>query len=124
MISEIIPHAVFNPEDDTYDLHLKIKMENEFSVRVGGNVSTTSSNQIYLGLAYQNLNYYSKEFTLDGQLGKIYNNAQFILKSILPLLSRHPIVLSLPSVLSIILKKISFSLKTINRLLIRRMNDS
>ena len=36
MISEIIPHAVFNPEDDTYDLHLKIKMENEFSVRVGG----------------------------------------------------------------------------------------
>ena len=80
MISEIIPHAVFNPEDDTYDLHLKIKMENEFSIRVGGNVSTTSSNQIYLGLAYQNLNYYSKEFTLDGQLGKIYNNAQFLAK--------------------------------------------
>lgn len=80
MISEIIPHAVFNPEDDTYDLHLKIKMENEFSVRVGGNVFTTSSNQIYLGLAYQNLNYYSKEFTLDGQLGKIYNNAQFMAK--------------------------------------------
>ena len=80
MISEIIPHAVFNPEDDTYDLHLKIKMENEFSVRVGGNVSTTSSNQIYLGLAYQNLNYYSKEFTLDGQLGKIYNHAQFMAK--------------------------------------------
>ena len=80
MISEIIPHAVFNPEDDTYDLHLKIKMENEFSVRVGGNVSTTSSNQIYLGLAYQNMNYYSKEFTLDGQLGKIYNNAQFMAK--------------------------------------------
>ena len=80
MISEIIPHAVFDAEDDTYDLHLKIKMENEFSVRVGGNVSTTSCNQIYLGLAYQNLNYYSKEFTLDGQLGKIYNNAQFMAK--------------------------------------------
>ena len=43
MISEIIPHAVFNPKDDTYDLHLKIKMENEFSVRLGGNVSTTLS---------------------------------------------------------------------------------
>lgn len=23
MISEIIPHAVYNPEDETYDLHLK-----------------------------------------------------------------------------------------------------
>lgn len=78
MISEIIPHAVFNPEDDTYDLHLKVKLEDNFSVRIGGNVSTTSSNQIYLGLSYQNLNYNAKEFTLDGQLGKIYNNVQLM----------------------------------------------
>ena len=60
MISEIIPHAVFNPEDDTYDLHLKVKLEDNISVRIGGNVSTTSSNQIYLGLSYQNLNYNAK----------------------------------------------------------------
>ena len=78
MISEIIPHAVFNPEDDTYDLHLKVKLEDNISVRIGGNVSTTSSNQIYLGLSYQNLNYNAKEFTLDGQLGKIYNNVQLM----------------------------------------------
>ena len=26
MISEIIPHAIYNPEDDTYDLHLKVKL--------------------------------------------------------------------------------------------------
>ena len=78
MISEIIPHAVFNPEDDTYDLHLKVKLEDNFSVRIGGNVSTTSSNQIYLGLSYQNLNYNAKELTFDGQLGKIYNNVQLM----------------------------------------------
>lgn len=78
MISEIIPHAVFNSEDDTYDLHLKVKLEDNFSVRIGGNVSTTSSNQIYLGLSYQNLNYNAKELTFDGQLGKIYNNVQLM----------------------------------------------
>ena len=78
MISEIIPHAVFNPEDDTYDLHLKVKLEDNFSVRIGGNVSTTSSNQIYLGLSYRNLNYNAKELTFDGQLGKIYNNVQLM----------------------------------------------
>ena len=78
MISEIIPHAVFNPEDDTYDLHLKVKLEDNISVRIGGNVSTTSSNQIYLGLSYQNLNYNAKEFTFDGQLGRIYNNVQLM----------------------------------------------
>lgn len=80
MISEIIPHAVFNPETEMYDLNLKVKMEHNLSARVGGSVSTTSSNQIYMGLGYQNLNYYSKEFLLDGQIGKIYNNAQFMAK--------------------------------------------
>lgn len=76
MISEIIPHAVYNADDQLYELHLKVKMEDNFSVKVGGSVSTSSSNQIYLGLGYQNLNYYSKELTIDGQIGKMYNNAQ------------------------------------------------
>ena len=80
MISEIIPHAIYNPEDDTYDLHLKVKLENNFAVRLGGNISTSNSNQIYLGLSYQDLNYYAKEFVFDGQLGKVYNNTQFMAK--------------------------------------------
>ena len=84
MISEIIPHAVYDTESDLYSLHLKVKMEDNFSVRMGGSVSTTSSNQIYLGLGYQNLNYYSKEITLDGQIGKVYNSAQLMAKIDLP----------------------------------------
>lgn len=84
MISEIVPHAVYDTENDLYDLHLKVKMEDNFSVRLGGSVSTTSSNQIYLGLGYQNLNYYSKEITFDGQLGKVYNNAQLMARFDLP----------------------------------------
>ena len=88
MISEIIPHAVYDSENDLYSLHLKVKMEDNFSVRMGGSVSTTSSNQIYLGLGYQDLNYYSKEITLDGQIGKVYNNAQLMAK--IDLLTRIP----------------------------------
>lgn len=84
MISEIIPHAIYDPESDLYQLRLKVKMEDNLSVRLGGSVSTTSSNQIYLGLGYQNLNYYSKEITFDGQLGKVYNNAQLMAKIDLP----------------------------------------
>ena len=72
------PHAVYDSENDLYSLHLKVKMEDNFSVRMGGSVSTTSSNQIYLGLGYQDLNYYSKEITLDGQIGKVYNNAELM----------------------------------------------
>lgn len=84
MISEIIPHADYNKEQELYELHLKVKVDNNFSIRVGGSVSTTSSNQIYLGVGYQNLNYYSKEVCIDGQIGKIYNNAQLMGRIDLP----------------------------------------
>lgn len=84
MISEIIPHAVYDPDSDLYELHIQVKMEKNFFVKIGGSVSTTSSNQIYLGVGYQNLNYYSKEITLDGQLGKIYNNVQLMGRIDLP----------------------------------------
>lgn len=77
VISEIIPHAIYNPEDETYDLNLKVKMEDNFSIRVGGNISSSTSNQMYFGVSYQDLNYYSKEFIFDGQIGKVYNNLQF-----------------------------------------------
>jgi NTE family protein len=89
MISEIIPHAVYRPETGYYDLYLKVKMEKNFTLSVGGNLSTTSSNRIYLGLDYQNLNYYSKEFKIDGQLGKNYDNLQFLARLDLP--ARVPI---------------------------------
>lgn len=76
MISEIIPHAVFNEDDGTYDLNLHIKMEANLAARIGGNVSSSGANQVYFGASYQNLNYYSKELSFDGQLGRIYNNIQ------------------------------------------------
>ena len=80
VISEIIPHAIYNTNNEMFDLYLKVKLEDKFSIRVGGSISTTNSNQIYVGFTYQDLNYYSQEFSFDGQLGKVYNNAQFMAK--------------------------------------------
>ncbi|MDD6891456.1 MAG: patatin-like phospholipase family protein [Bacteroidales bacterium] len=76
MISEILPHAIYQPADQTYELHLKVKMEDELSLRVGGNVGSNGANQIYLGTTYHNLNNYAKELSVDGQLGQIYNHLQ------------------------------------------------
>ena len=46
----------YNEKDQTYDLNLQVKMEANLSVRVGGNVSSSGSNQVYFGASYQNLN--------------------------------------------------------------------
>lgn len=84
MISEIVPHAIYNKEDKTYDLNLKVKMQDNFQVRLGGSISSSTSNQMYFGVNYQNMDYYAKEFTFDGQLGKVYNNVQIMSKFEIP----------------------------------------
>lgn len=76
LISEILPHATYNPYDKAYTLVLDVKMEDELSLRVGGNVGSNGANQMYIGATYYNLNNYSKEVSVDGQLGQIYNNFQ------------------------------------------------
>lgn len=76
MISEIIPHAVYNPADSLFKLSLKVKVEDELALRVGGNIGSNGSNQVYVGATYHNLNNYAKEVSIDGQLGQIYNNLQ------------------------------------------------
>ena len=76
MISEVIPHGIYDYEDQAFKLNLKVKMADDLSLRVGGNVGSNGSNQIYIGATYHNLAGYSKELSLDGQLGQIYNNVQ------------------------------------------------
>lgn len=76
VISSMTPQATYNEADSTFTLHLDIEMNPPFSLKMGGALSTNNSNQIYFGLHYRNLNKRSKEFILDGQLGKVYNNVQ------------------------------------------------
>lgn len=76
MISEILPHAKYDYNDSTFTLVLDVKIAEDLSVRIGGNVGSNGANQIYLGASYHNLGKYSKEFSIEGQLGEIYNNLQ------------------------------------------------
>lgn len=76
MIAEVIPHAEYDYEDNTFTLHLDVKMAEDMVIKIGGNVGSNGANQIYIGASYQNLSSFSKEFSLEGQLGQIYNNLQ------------------------------------------------
>ena len=72
-ISEVIPHAVFNPINGMFDLKLKVKTEDQLKVMLGGNISSSSFNQAYVGIMYQNLSDYAQTAYIDAQLGKFYN---------------------------------------------------
>jgi NTE family protein len=72
-IKEIMPHAVWNPETRTFDLYLDIQIKNEIMIAFGGNISSMSANQLYLGLGYQSLTNFSSSLNLDMQVGNTYN---------------------------------------------------
>jgi NTE family protein len=72
-IKEILPRAVYDPDNNTFDLYLDIQMNDEISISFGGNVSSLSANQIYLGLGYQSMTEISSNFNLDLQLGNAYS---------------------------------------------------
>jgi NTE family protein len=72
-IKEIMPHAEYDPENQTFDLFLDIRMSNELKVDFGGNISSGSANQMYLGIGYQSMTELSSNLNVDMQLGNAYN---------------------------------------------------
>ena len=92
-VASLLPHAVYNEQDSTYTLHIDTELTPPINLKLGGSVSTKISNQIYFGLHYRNINKMSKEYMLDGQLGKVYNNIQ--LGSRYDFTTRHPVSLKL-----------------------------
>ncbi|GHT63177.1 patatin [Bacteroidia bacterium] len=72
-IKEIMPHAVWDAETETFDLYLDIQIKNEIMIAFGGDISSLSANQLYLGLGYQSLTSFSSSLNLDMQVGNTYN---------------------------------------------------
>lgn len=72
-ISEVIPHAAFNPSNGMFDLNLNVKTEDQLKAMLGGNISSSTFNQAYVGLMYHNLADYAQTAFIDAQFGKFYN---------------------------------------------------
>ena len=72
-IQEVIPHAVYNSSTGNFDLHLNVKTQDHLKVLLGGNVSSSTSNQAYFGISFQNLTEYAQSAYVDAQFGKVYN---------------------------------------------------
>lgn len=72
-ILEVIPHAVFNKNTGLFDLYLNVKIQDHLKASIGINVSSTTSNQAYFGITYQNLKDYGQYAYIDAQFGRMYN---------------------------------------------------
>lgn len=72
-IKEIIPRARFNSENGNFDLLLKVDVQAPMVAHVGGNVSSSTSNEAYFGVSFQHLSNYAFTATTDAEFGKFYN---------------------------------------------------
>lgn len=76
-ILEVIPHAVYNPSTANFNLELDVKTQDQLKLLLGGNVSSSTSNQAFFGIRYQNLKEAAQTAYVDAQFGKIYNGLGF-----------------------------------------------
>ena len=79
-IKEIIPHATYNALDESYKLILDVDIQDDIQLSIGANLSSSSANQLYLGIDYQLLNQFSQNYFADAYMGKILNALNFGMK--------------------------------------------
>jgi NTE family protein len=87
-IKEIIPQAVYNRRNRTFDLYMDVKVEEEINVSIGGNISSHQANQLFLGLGYKGLSEMASELHANFQMGNSYSgvalNGRLYLQSHIP----------------------------------------
>jgi len=72
-IKEIIPTAIYNRKDRTFDLHLDVKVKDELKVSIGGNMSSHQANQLFFGLEYQSLGETAADYNANFQMGNSFS---------------------------------------------------
>lgn len=74
MIRSIFPELVFNNNTGFYDLHLKIKKSEHFVGSLGGNISSSAANMVFVGLEYRYFSKQAMSLRANAYLGRFYNS--------------------------------------------------
>jgi NTE family protein len=72
-IKEIMPSAIYNWKNKTFDLYLSVKIKDEVKVSIGGNIASHQANQLFLGLEYQSLGEMSADYNANFQMGNSFS---------------------------------------------------
>lgn len=93
MIKSIYPIATYDTSSGNFELSLDVERDNDIIVEFGGNISSSSINQAFVGLGYKFFREFSLGIHLNGHLGKFYSSGQ--LRTRLDFPARLPFFLEL-----------------------------
>lgn len=88
-ISSIYPEAYFNKETNTYRLDMKVDEESRFIARIGANISSSTINQGFGSLQYNQLGAISRSAYANIYFGRLYSSVMLQARADLP--SRFPV---------------------------------
>jgi len=72
----LYPRAIFDSALQHYRLNLDLKRNNQFRAQFGGNFSTRSINEAFIGLQYRYLGWFGLDVTGNTYFGRFYNSGQ------------------------------------------------
>lgn len=70
------PEVTFNPASGFYQLRLRMHTKPSLKVSLGGNLSSTALNQLFVALSYNRVGRSASNYRLNGYLGTYYNSVQ------------------------------------------------
>ncbi len=73
--SSEFPVVTLNQETGRYRLYMKMHTKGVMKLEIGGNLSSTSLNQAYLGFNYRSIGHSATNYYLNGQFGTFFNSA-------------------------------------------------
>lgn len=69
----LYPRAFYSKANEGYSLNMDVKRNNQFRAQFGGNFSSRSINQAFIGLQYRYLGFFGLDVTGNSQFGRFYN---------------------------------------------------
>jgi len=76
-IKEIIPTALYNWKNQSFDLYLLVKINDELKVSLGGNISSHQANQLFMGLDFHSLGVTQVDYNANFQMGNSFSGVSF-----------------------------------------------
>lgn len=76
IIKTIYPTSIYNDSTGYYDLFLRVRRDNKFEANFGGNISSTSLNQAFLGIQYKHLSRQAFNLSANSYYGRFYGSLQ------------------------------------------------
>lgn len=92
-VAEMLPVAVYNPYDSIYEINIDATIDQHPSLDFGLGISSSVSSQLYAAGQLRHIGETSATYRVEGQIGKVYNNAQFT--------ARYDIALKVPTAMTV-----------------------